>query len=222
MDRKRLADEPDGTVEPAGAPSTNMLVIRMPLTVICAPEDAEWNSSVGAPFPASHPAMAGISRARAPAPSSRRPAAVFPELARIKADASSFKGTGGGSTPVTATWPGNPLQAVEMLSVQGITDAAGRGFLLSRSGSGGTGRARAGARLPELAHRGRVLEFRRQVPQHLGGSVLEDKQDREAGRPVPAGEHVAGVCHGDRRAATVAGGQPGQLGQRRAARREVE
>ena len=29
MDRNRLADEPAGTVEPVGAPSTNMLVTRM-------------------------------------------------------------------------------------------------------------------------------------------------------------------------------------------------
>src|SRR3984885_13537032 len=142
MDRKRLADEPAGTVESAGAPSTNMLVIRMPLTLACAPEDAEWNSSVGALSPASHPAMAGISRARTPAPSSRRPAAVFPELARITANASSFKGAGGRSTPVTATWPGGPLQAVEMLSVQGMTDAAGRGFRLPEVRKRWTGRRR--------------------------------------------------------------------------------
>src|SRR5215475_7294326 len=95
MDRNKPADEPDGTVEPVGAPSTNMLVILRSPTFFCAPEDAEWYSSVGALSPASHPAMAGISRARAPAPSSRRPAAVFPELARITADASSFKGAGG-------------------------------------------------------------------------------------------------------------------------------
>src|SRR5580693_2587482 len=96
MDMNRPADEPDGTVAPAGAPSTNMLVTLMPLTMVCAPEDAEWNCSVGASSPASHPATAGISRARTPAPSSRRPAAVFPELARITANASSYKGAGGG------------------------------------------------------------------------------------------------------------------------------
>src|SRR5579862_595219 len=144
MDRNRPADEPAGTVESAGAPSTNMLVILMSPTFFCAPEDAEWNSSVGAPFPASHPAMAGISRARTPAPSSRRPAAVFPELARITANASSIKGAGGRSTPVTATWPGSPLQAVEMLSVQGITNTAGRGF-------GCPGQEAAGRVAPALA-----------------------------------------------------------------------
>ncbi len=67
----------------------------MPLTVPFAPADAEWNSSVGAWAPASHPAMAGISKARTPAPSNRRPA-VLPERARITANASSFRGTGGG------------------------------------------------------------------------------------------------------------------------------
>ena len=84
-DRKRPADEPAGTVEPDGAPSTKTLLIWIPLRTVCAPADAAWNSSVGASFPASHPAMAGISRARAPTPMSRRPAAVFPKLARITA-----------------------------------------------------------------------------------------------------------------------------------------
>ena len=43
-----LADEPDGTDEPVGAPSTNASLIWMPLTVTLVPAFAGWNSSVGA------------------------------------------------------------------------------------------------------------------------------------------------------------------------------
>src|SRR5215471_4979371 len=60
-ERKTLADEPDGTTEPTGAPSTNASLIVIPLTTACAPVGAWWNSSVGALNPASHPAVAGIS-----------------------------------------------------------------------------------------------------------------------------------------------------------------
>src|SRR6201999_492945 len=88
---------PLGTSEPVGPPSTKALVILIPLKSVCAPEDAGWNSSVGALCPASQPAMAGISNARTPAPSSRRPAAVVPELAPITANASSCRNAEGGT-----------------------------------------------------------------------------------------------------------------------------
>ena len=51
-DMNRLADEPAGSVEPDGAPSTKTLVILIPLTTVCVPAEAAWNSSVGAPLPA--------------------------------------------------------------------------------------------------------------------------------------------------------------------------
>src|ERR1700755_1187633 len=92
-----LADDPLGTSEAVGPPRTEAVAIWIPLKSVCAPEDAGRNSSVGALCPASQPAMAGISNARTPAPSSRRPAAVFPELARITANAFSFRNAEGGT-----------------------------------------------------------------------------------------------------------------------------
>src|SRR6516165_1888688 len=141
-----LADEPDGTDDPDGAPSTNASEILIPLNVAVVPADAWWNSSVGASVPASHPAMAGSSRTRAPI--SVRRATVLRELRRITADASSGYGNGrDGEAPGTSTWPGCPLQAVEIVPVGASPLASGRWVTL-RSGRRGTlvlaGRGRAG------------------------------------------------------------------------------
>src|SRR5215468_11637943 len=118
------ADEPAGTDEPDGALSTKTLLILIPLTMALAPADAGWNSSVGAFSPASHPAVAGISRARAPI--SRRLATVLPERLGITANASSVGDGRGALTPVAATWPAGRLQVVEIVSAPGAAPAPGR------------------------------------------------------------------------------------------------
>ena len=57
---------PAGRVEPGSGPSTNTLSMLMPSTIVLTPKEAGWYSSVGALRPASQPASAGTSMARAP------------------------------------------------------------------------------------------------------------------------------------------------------------
>src|SRR5215468_5524756 len=128
------ADDPAGTDEPDGALSTKTLLILIPLTVALTPTDAGWNSSVGALNPASHPAIAGISRARAPI--SRRLATVLPERLRITANASSVRDGRGVYTPVAGSWPAARLQVVEIVSVPGAAHTPGRPLARWRSRSG--------------------------------------------------------------------------------------
>src|ERR1700759_2411690 len=194
-----LAEPPAGTGWPLAPPRMKASEMLSASAVPAAPLAAGWNWRTGAPFPASHPARTGASRATPPIITrrSRRPRLVRitgRALLRLRTAGSQYYGTS------------------EIVASRNQHRPAGRPE--NRSGRGGHHRdGRTGGRRGPLSGRSELPELvlelepaRLQVPLHGRAGVRPGQHDGQPGRTVRADEHVAGVFHRHR-------GRTGRTGQ---------
>ena len=213
MDKYRSADQPAADVQRSRGrrPRTAVAIRRPPTSSPRRRIAAGGDSSVGASSPASHPAMAGISRARTPAPSSSgqrrssrssRGSRRMPPRSRLGGEDPSRHGHVAGRSTTgrrNAIGPGNDRRG---------GGASGWPGQEGRSGRAPAALACDGER---VTARGRELEAAGRSLLHLGSGVLEDKQDAEAGRPG-GGVSTLSLSTVATAAPHRSGRQPGKLG----------